>query len=274
MKRLISFVILGIVAFGGAGLSVAPRALAKGDTAPEAATVAAPIWGYKVVKSYPHDPGAFTEGLFMQGGFLYEGTGLEGRSSIRKVKLETGKVLMEHDIPSSYFGEGIVAWKGKLIELTWRSGAGFFYDLATFEPFSGFSYPGEGWGLTHDGKHIIMSDGTPRLRFLDPATLGQTGSLTVTDNGRPVANLNELEWVKGEIFANVWGTDRIARIDPKTGKVTGWIDLSGLLDAAPSGRDLPDVLNGIAYDAGKDRLFVTGKLWPRLYEITLVPKTP
>jgi glutaminyl-peptide cyclotransferase len=277
MKRRILLVLLGVFAFGAAGLNVASPALAKGDatdTAPARATVADPIWRYKVVKSYPHDPGAFTEGLFLHGGFLYESTGLEGRSSIRKVKLATGKVLMQHDIPSSYFGEGIVAWKGRLIELTWRSEVGFIYDLATFQPISGFTYPGEGWGLTSDGKHIIMSDGTPQLRILDPTTLDQTGSLTVTDDGHPVTNLNELEWVKGEIFANVWLTNRIARIDPRTGKVTGWIDLSGLLDAAPSGHDQPDVLNGIAYDAKKDRLFVTGKFWPRLYEITLVPETP
>ena len=234
--------------------------------------IAAPIYGYKVVKSYPHDTGAFTEGLFLQGGFLYESTGLEGRSSIRKVDLQTGKVLLQRDIPTTYFGEGIIAWNGRLIELTWQNQIGFIYDLASFKPVGAFRYPGEGWALTHDGKRIIMSDGTPQLRFLDPTTLRETGRLTVTDNGRPLANLNELEWVKGEIYANIWQTDRIARIDPKTGKVVGWIDLSGLLDVRSSGPDRPDVLNGIAYDAAKDRLYVTGKFWPRLYEIKLVPK--
>jgi glutamine cyclotransferase len=238
------------------------------------AAIAAPVYGYKVVKSYPHDPGAFTEGLFLQGGFLYESTGLEGRSSIRKVDLQTGKVILQRDIPATYFGEGIIAWNGKLIELTWQNQIGFIYDLSTFKPVGAFRYAGEGWALTHDGKRIIMSDGTSQLRFLDPTTLRETGRLTVTDNGRPLANLNELEWVKGEIYANIWQTDRVARIDPKTGKVTGWIDLSGLLDARSGGRDQPDVLNGIAYDATKDRLFVTGKFWPRIYEIKLVPRKP
>jgi glutaminyl-peptide cyclotransferase len=235
---------------------------------------AAPVYGFKVVKTYPHDTGAFTEGLFWQNGFLYESTGLEGRSSIRKVDLATGKVLQRRDIPGAYFGEGIVAWKGKLIELTWQNQIGFTYDLTTFKQTGVFRYPGEGWALTRNDKQLIMSDGTPQLRFLDPETLRETSRLTVTDDGKPVANLNELEWVKGEILANIWQTQRIARIDPKTGKVKGWIDLSGLLDVRSPGPDQPDVLNGIAYDAAKDRLFVTGKFWPRLYEIKLVAKKP
>jgi glutamine cyclotransferase len=235
-----------------------------------AAEAAAPVYGYKVVRAYPHDPGAFTEGLFLRGGFLYESTGLEGRSSIRKVALETGKVVQQRDLPRVYFGEGIIDWDGKLIELTWQTQIGFTYDLKTFNPIGSFRYRGEGWALTRDDKRIIMSDGTAQLRFLDPASLRETGRITVTDEGRPVPNLNELEWVKGEVWANIWQTSRIARIDPKTGKVVGWIDLTGLTPGSPLGRDAPDVLNGIAYDAAKDRIFVTGKFWPKLYEIKLV----
>jgi glutaminyl-peptide cyclotransferase len=238
-----------------------------------AAEAAAPIYDYQVVRSYPHDPGAFTEGLFLQGGFLYESTGLEGRSSIRKVALTTGKVVMQRDIPAMYFGEGIVDWQGKLIELTWQTEIGFIYDLKTFKPTGAFRYRGEGWALTRDDKRIIMSDGTAQLRFLDPRTLKETGRITVTDEGRPVPHLNELEWIKGEVWANIWQTDRIARIDPKTGKVVGWVDLTGISNGAKAGRDPPDVLNGIAYDAAKDRVFVTGKFWPRLYEIKLVRRT-
>jgi glutaminyl-peptide cyclotransferase len=237
------------------------------------AWAATPVYGYKVVKAYPHDTGAFTEGLFWLNGFLYESTGLEGRSSIRKVELATGKVVQRREVPSAYFGEGIVAWKGKLVELTWQTQLGFTYDLASFKQTGVFRYPGEGWALTRDDRRLIMSDGTSQLRFLDPETLKETGRLPVIDEGRPVANLNELEWVKGEIWANIWQTNRIARIDPKTGKVKAWVDLTGLLDAQSPGPDRPDVLNGIAYDAAKDRVFVTGKFWPRLYEIKLIAKS-
>src|SRR5579872_6671109 len=188
-----------------------------------------PEYGYKVVHVYPHDRGAFTEGLFYLNGFLYEGTGLEGESDIRKVKLETGELLQKHVIPAEYFGEGIIAWKDKLVEMPYKAEKGWVYDLKTFEPRSEFHYPGEGWSLTTDGKRIIMDDGTPQLRFWDPETLQETGRMTVTADGQPVANLNELEWVKGEIWANIWQTDRIARIDPNTGKVVGWIDLTGIL---------------------------------------------
>jgi glutamine cyclotransferase len=239
-----------------------------------AAHAAVPEYGYRVVHVYPHDRAAFTEGLFYLDGFLYESTGLEGRSAIRKERLETGEVLQSRSIAPQYFGEGIVAWKGRLIELTWKSQVGFLYDLATLEPFADFHYPGEGWALTQDSRRLIMSDGTPELRFLDPDTLKELGRVTVTDEGRPVSNLNELEYVKGEIYANIWQTDRIARIDPKTGQVVGWIDLSGLLPDADRRAQPVDVLNGIAYDAAHDRLFVTGKLWPKLFEIKLVPKTP
>jgi glutamine cyclotransferase len=234
------------------------------------ARAATPVYGYQVVRTYPHDPNAFTQGLLLRDGFLYESTGLEGASSIRKVELETGRVELERSISSRYFGEGIVDWKDRLIELTWKHQLGFIYDLDDFETRGEFSYPGEGWALTRDDHRIIMSDGTARLRFLDPETLKETGGVTVTDEGRPVDQLNELEWVKGEIYANIWQTDRIARIDPATGQVKSWIDLAGLLPAEDRWR--ADVLNGIAYDAKADRLIVTGKLWPRLYEIRLVAK--
>ena len=232
-----------------------------------------PVYGFHVAATYPHDVQAFTEGLFFHDGELYESTGYEGRSSIRRVELATGRVLQSRALDPKYFGEGIVAWKDRLIELTWRSNIGFVYDLKTFAPIGEFHYPGEGWALTTDGRRLIMSDGSADLRFLDPATLKETGRLRVTDHGRPVAMLNELEWVKGEILANIWQTDRIARIDPHTGRVTGWIDLASLL-GAPHGEGRqgePDVLNGIAYDAAGDRLFVTGKNWPKLFQITLTP---
>ena len=229
-----------------------------------------PEYGYRVVHAYPHDSQVFTEGLFYLDGFLYESTGREGQSSVRKVKLETGEVVEKHGLPSGLFGEGIVNWGPRMIQLTWLTEVGFVYDLASLRVEKTFHYPGEGWALTQDGTRIIMDDGTPQIRFRDPATLKATGRIAVTANGRPVGNLNELEWVKGEIFANVWGTNRIARIDPASGQVTGWIDLTGL----PIPADLPSeaVLNGIAYDATGDRLFVTGKLWPKLFEIKLISR--
>ncbi|HXA50042.1 MAG TPA: glutaminyl-peptide cyclotransferase [Candidatus Acidoferrum sp.] len=236
-----------------------------------ASQASVPEYGYEVVHTYHHDPLAFTQGLVYLDGVFYEGTGLEEQSSIRKVKVETGEVLQKRDVPGQYFGEGIVVWKDRLLELTWKAEKGFIYDLATFQPKGDFPYPGEGWGLTTDGKRIIMSDGSAQLRFWDPETLKEIGRITVTDDGRPIDQLNELEWVKGEIYANVWQTDRIARIDPKTGKVTGWINLKGLLPTQDY-NDLTNVLNGIAYDAKGDRLFVTGKRWPKLFEIKLVKK--
>ncbi|MEO8592096.1 MAG: glutaminyl-peptide cyclotransferase [Candidatus Solibacter sp.] len=231
-----------------------------------------PEYTYQIVHVYPHDPQAFTQGLVYQDGVFYEGTGLDGFSSIRKVKVETGEVLQKRDVPEQYFGEGIITWKDRLLELTWKAEKGLIYDLKTFEPKGEFPYPGEGWGLTTDGKHIIMSDGSAQLRFWDPETLRETGRITVNEGGRPVDQLNELEWVKGEIFANVWQTERIVRIDPATGKVTGWIDCRGLLTNADR-NDETDVLNGIAYDAKGDRLFVTGKKWPKMFEVKLVKRT-
>jgi glutaminyl-peptide cyclotransferase len=224
---------------------------------------------YQIVHTYPHDRQAFTQGLLYLDGVLYEGTGDWEQSSIRKVKLETGEVLQKRDLPGQYFGEGIIVWKDRLLELTWKAEKGFIYDLASFQPKGEFAYPGEGWGLTTDGQRIIMSDGTADLRFWDPQTLRETGRITVREDGRPLDQLNELEWVKGEIYANVWQTDRIVRIDPKTGAVVGSIDCRGLLTNADRNNQT-DVLNGIAYDAKQDRLFVTGKRWPKLFEIKVV----
>jgi len=230
-----------------------------------------PEYGYEVVHSYPHDPQAYTQGLFYLNGTMYESTGLWGESSIRKVKFETGEVLEKRQIPEQYFGEGIINWKDRLLELTWKNELGFIYDLASFAPKGQFMYPGEGWGLTQDGKRIIMSDGSAQLRFWDPETLREMGRVTVTDEAGQVNELNELEWVKGEVYANVYQTDRIARINPSSGKVVGWINLAGIL--APGDRTgNEDVLNGIAYDARTDRLWVTGKRWPKLFEIKLVKK--
>ena len=236
---------------------------------PASARSRLPVFGYAVQRVYPHDPNAFTQGLQYVDGVLFEGTGLNGRSSIRKVKLETGEVLQQRAVPEEHFGEGIVVWKSQLIELTWRSHLAFVYDRATFALKRTFNYSGEGWGITHDGANLIMSDGSAELRVLDPATFTERHRIAVTAEGAPVANLNELEFVNGEILANVWPTDRVARVSSATGHVTGWIDLRGLLTAAES-RNV-DVLNGIAYDAARNRLFVTGKLWPKLFEIKLVP---
>lgn len=245
-------------------------ALCLGLAAP-AGAAPAPVGGYTVVRAYPHDTTAFTEGLFYRGGFMFESTGLAGRSFIRKWNLETGFSEQERMVDSRYFGEGIVDWKNRLYELTWTNEIGFIYDIDTFEKVGEFAYPGEGWALTRDDTRLMMSDGTSFIRFLDPETLKETGRIEVTDDGVPVRNLNELEWVKGELLANIWQTTRIARIDVKTGKVLGWIELAGLLKEAGVTGQRDDVLNGVAYDAAGDRLFVTGKLWPKLFEIKLTP---
>lgn len=230
-----------------------------------------PTYSYEIVHTYKHDPGAFTQGLIYLNGFLYEGTGLNGKSFVRKVKLETGEVLQQIAVPSQYFGEGLTEWGHQLVELTWKAGEGFVYDLFSFRKTRDFKYTGEGWGLTHDNASLIMSDGSAYLRYWDPRTFAEKRRLLVKDAAHPVENLNELEYIKGEIYANIWQTDRIARISPKTGMVIGWIDLSGLL--SDSDRTEPGaVLNGIAYDSAADRLFVTGKLWPKLFEIRLKPK--
>ncbi len=231
----------------------------------------APVATYRVVKAYPHDRQAFTQGLEYVGGVLYESTGQNGQSGIRKVKLETGEVLQQQPLDEKYFGEGITIWGKTLIQLTWQSETGFVYDADSFKQLRSFSYTGEGWGLTHDATRIILSDGTASLRFLDPKTLKEVGRLAVHEGATPVVRLNELEVVRGEVLANVWQTTRIARISLKTGEVTGWVDLTGLLDARDAAA--ADVLNGIAYDAAGDRLFVTGKWWPKLFEIKIVPRS-
>ncbi|WP_097091897.1 glutaminyl-peptide cyclotransferase [Novosphingobium sp. Chol11] len=239
-----------------------------------ALSIAAPAWAdtpWTLVKAYPHDPKAFTEGLFFHDGMLYESTGLEGRSDIRKVSLEDGKVLESRTLAPQYFGEGIVNWKDRLISLTWRHRQGFVWKLNGFKPLSQFRYEGEGWGLTQDGRNLIMSDGTSQLRFLDPDTLREARRITVTYNGRPVDRLNELEYVKGELWANIWYDTRIARIDPATGKVIDWINIAPLMRESGV-TDSEGVPNGIAYDQKRDRIFVTGKYWPKLFEIRLNPK--
>lgn len=227
-----------------------------------------PEYTVRVLHVYPHDPTAFTQGLEYRDGFLYEGTGLEGHSTLRKVELETGKIVQETSLSSEYFGEGITVLHHQIVELTWLTQKGFVYDQGTFRLLRSFPYPGEGWGLTNDGRQIYMSDGTTQIRCWDAATLRETRRIDVHDGTNAVPMLNELEFVRGEIYANVWQTDRIARISPVDGRVLGWIDLTGLL--SPAERLTTDVLNGIAYDAAGGRLFVTGKLWPKLFQIEVV----
>jgi len=231
---------------------------------------APPEYSFSIVRTYPHDPAAFTQGLVYRDGFLYEGTGLNGRSSLRKVNLETGEVVQHMNLLTEFFGEGITLLKNEVIQLTWQSHTGFVYSLPDFRLVRQFSYPGEGWGITTDGRDLFMSDGTSEIRVLDGTTFTEKRRFKVRDGDTPIDQLNELEYVNGEIFANVWQTDRIARISPQSGKVVGWIDLRGILSTVyhlESGA----VLNGIAYDSIKKRLFVTGKLWPSVFEIRLVP---
>lgn len=258
---------------GLAGVAVMLIALPNASQSPAAQSrlrLDGPVYGYKVVRTYVHDRTAFTQGLQYVDGYLYEGTGLNGRSSIRKVNLDTGEVVQSRQLGAEFFGEGIAVWKNSLFELTWRSEVAFVYDRATFEPRRTFRYSGEGWGLTHDGSSLIMSDGSDALRFLDPSTFAEQRRIHVTSAGEPLRDLNELEYVDGQIYANVWQTSYVARIAPDTGKVVGWIDFTGILPEAD--RSGIDVMNGIAYDAARRRLFVTGKLWPKLFEVALVQK--
>lgn len=226
---------------------------------------------YRVINSYPHDHGAFTQGLVYERGFLYEGTGLYGRSTLREVVPETGQVTRIKMLESRYFGEGITIFGNRILQLTWVARTGFVYNKKTFERVRSFTYPSEGWGITHDGRRLIVSDGTPTLYFRDPDTFEEVGRVEVRDEKGPVTRLNELEYVEGEVYANVWESDLIARIDPESGRVVGWIDLTGLLPGQE--RLGPDAaLNGIAYDRDGKRLFVTGKRWPKLFEIEVVPR--
>jgi glutamine cyclotransferase len=250
--------------FAFAAVQQAPDPAARASVAP------VPVQTVEVRATYPHDPGAFTQGLFFADEALYESTGLEGQSTIRKVRLEDGKVLQQATLPADQFGEGSTNWGKEIVSLTWQHGVGYRWDRESFRQTGSFRYPGEGWGLTQDGRSLILSDGTPTLRFLHPATFQEQRRLRVTAAGRPISQLNELEWVRGEIWANIWQTSRIARIDPASGTVKAWVDLSALEPL--SGRSGPDdVLNGIAYEPRRGRLFVTGKRWPKLFEIKLKP---
>ncbi len=228
---------------------------------------------YRVVHTYPHDPHAFTQGLVFVDGHLYESTGLNGQSSLRMVDLESGRVVQTQPVDSKYFAEGLTTWGSTLVQLTWESHTALVYDRFSFRVLRTFSYAGQGWGLTGDGKSLILSDGTATLRFFDPAAFHEVRRILVKDGPEPVLYLNELEYIHGQIYANIWHSDRIARIDPGTGKVLGWIDLKGLLPE--NEHSSPEaVLNGIAYDPAHNRLFVTGKLWPKLFEIEVIPETP
>jgi len=254
---------------GGFVVAAASGWLAAAPLSPPAQMPAAAD-GYRIVNVYPHDPDAYTQGLIYRDGFLFESTGLNGRSTLRKVRLETGQVVQQHRLDRVYFAEGLTEWKGQLVQLTWQSQIAFVYDMVSLAPLRTIAFSGEGWGLTHDGRVLILSDGSEQLRFLEPTTMREIRRITVRSGNAPVRELNELEYVNGEVYANVWHTDRIARISPQSGRVIGWIDLRGLL--SPVYRLDPEaVLNGIAYDAGRKRLFVTGKLWPRLFEIEIVP---
>jgi len=257
-------------------LAIAGAVLACGATAtPSVSTQAAqraatPVSGYRVVNAYPHDPDAYTQGLIFRDGVLYESTGRNGKSTVRKVKLETGAVLQQRVVDSAHFAEGLAEWKGRLFQLTWQSNVAFVYDLATFNPVKTLRFPGEGWGLAASPEGLILSDGSADLRVLEPDTFKELRRVTVRDGGQAIDQLNELEFVRGEVWANVWHTNRIARIAPRTGRVVGWIDLSGLMGMYRL--DAEAVLNGIAYDQASQRLFVTGKLWPKLFEIQVVPR--
>jgi glutamine cyclotransferase len=263
MKAILSRFLVALLLTPWALLSWAPAARLSPKSPRE--------YTYEIVRAFPHDPAAFTQGLAYRDGFLYEGTGLKGRSSVRKVRLETGEIVQRVDLAPEFFGEGITLVKDKIIQLTWQSETGFVYDRKTFRRVRQFSYSGEGWGLATNGPQIFMSDGTSEIRILDSTTLRENRRIQVREGSKRIAQLNELEFVDGEIFANVWQTNRIACVSPQTGQVVGWIDLTGIL--SPMYRLEPGaVLNGIAYDSVRKRLFVTGKLWPKVFEIRLLPK--
>lgn len=255
---------------GGSEPGSTSQGSSGGGEAP--AAVRTPVQGYEVLERYPHDRKAYTQGLLIVDGALYESTGRLGESSVRLVELETGKVLKRRAIDASLFGEGLASVGGLLYQLTWKSGRALLFDRASLRPMSyGYGYPGEGWGLTTSpAGQLVMSDGTATLRFLDPKGMTEQRRVTVTDLGRPVRNLNELEWIDGEVWANVWKRDRIARIDPETGVVKAWVDLRGLLGSARVASPLEDVLNGIAYDSETGAIYVTGKRWPYLFKIKVL----
>ena len=269
------FVVLGVASSlavaCGASSTPTPDAQARpAGTAPAAPRVE--HYGYRIVRSHPHDPTAFTQGLTIADGQLFEGTGLYGQSSLRRVDLATGGVLQSLPLDSQYFGEGIAVVGDRIYQLTYQTGVGFVYDRKTFARLKEFTYKGEGWGLTYDGRRLIMSDGSDTLRFWDPETLGELGRLRVRDGDEAIRNINELEYVDGAIYANVWQEERIARIDPKTGVVTAWIDMSNLLTATERSRGV-DVLNGIAHDPKTGHFLITGKLWPWVFEVEFVRKS-
>ena len=249
------------------GSTPAPASATTAPATPAEGPARPPVYGFEVVNVYPHDPAAFTQGLVFHDGILLESTGRHP-SSVRRVRLEDGVVLHRRELDMQFFGEGLTVVGDRILTLTWQGGHGFVWDLDDLTPAGTFSYAGEGWGLTHDGTRVILSDGTATLRFLDPVTLQQTGSVPVTFMGRPLNKLNELEFIDGEVWANVWQTNFIVRIDPATGVVTGVVNLTDLLPD-PVANPSDDVLNGIAWDAETRRLFVTGKHWPKLFEIRL-----
>ena len=231
-----------------------------------------PVFTYKIIKTYPHDVTSYTEGLLMHDGYLFEGTGRYGQSKLLKIDLETGKIIQQHELGPRYFGEGITIFQDHIFQLTYKSNVGFIYDKNSFDLKKAFHYPTQGWGMTTDGTELIMSDGSAALIFLDPKTLQQKRYIMVSDDKSEVGFLNELEYVNGVVYANVWKKNLIARISPKTGKITGWIDLTGI-NPNPAKLKYPYVLNGIAYDKKSGHLLITGKCWPELYEILLVPRT-
>jgi glutamine cyclotransferase len=266
MKKYLLLALL--LSFASISQSCKKEAEPPKPNSPQNTTPPAPVYSYEIVNTWPHDPDAFTQGLQYYNGELYESTGLNGKSSLRRVDLKTGKVLQKIDISNDYFAEGMTILDSKIYQLTYQTHIGFIYDLKTFEKLGSWQYEGEGWGLTTDGKELIMTNGSNKINFLDPRSLTISRTIEVFDEGYPVENLNELEYIRGEIYVNIWRTDRVARIDPVTGKVNGWIDLAGLL--MPQERtEKVDVLNGIAYDEKGDRIFVTGKLWPKLFEIKI-----
>jgi len=267
MKKTLAVAALFMVAMLALGTSI----LVFLNSNKPAANSTATHYTYTIVNIYPHDTNAFTEGLVYSNGFLFESTGLNGESSLRRVDLTTGNILQEITLPSQYFGEGITIVNNTIIQLTWQSQIGFVYDKTTFALLRNFTYPTEGWGLTFDGKHLIMSDGTDNLYFLDPTTFHRTGQIQVHDGNTSIVNINELEYINGDVYANIWLTNKIAIINPDTGQVKAWIDLTGL--PAENNSNPNAVLNGIAYDQQNNRLFITGKDWPNLYQIKLIPQT-